>query len=143
MNHTPAEIIQSFLVEEGLGNTPVNINTEWPIYVAFLPDTQSPANALCVMDSTPIRDGRLMTGKTILHFGIQVLLRSLDYNAGYFKSGMIFEALEEVQNAEVVVDSTTYIVKNVSPSSGVLPLGMERETAKRRWMFSLNFNVTI
>ena len=118
---------------------------DWPTFVGTLPDgDRVPDNALAVIDTAPLKDGRIMGSAPLFHHGIQVLLRSFSYNPGYSKTLALAVALAAVANTEVEVESgVTYVLNNVTQFSGVIPLGQEQETTKRRWMFSVNFLATI
>ena len=142
MAESPAEIIQAYLVEEGLFQSPGTKNTVWPCFVGGFPD--APDDGAVVMDSTVEKDGRLMmAGRVIIHPRVQVLVRSREYTSGYAKAKLVFDLLEAVKKTEVEVDSNTHVLANASPVSGITPLGQEQETTKRRWMFSVNFQLTL
>lgn len=141
-------LMQAYLVSENLINEPGDKTVLWPGYIGFIPDGNVPDNLICVIDSNPILDGRLMTGETILHPGFQILVRARTYPIGHAKSVSLFEHLEMVKNEDVMLDSEDYVLKNVSPTTGVLYLGNEKDSqerlnSKKRYMFSLNFKVTL
>jgi hypothetical protein len=142
MNHSPAYIIAQYLINEGLVTDPSEVGL-WKIYVGAMPDGDDVEHDLVgAMDTTPVKDGRLMTGTTIFHHGVQLLLRSSAYNAGYAKITALAEAMDAVDDDQVTIGSDTYEIANVTHSTGVVVLGQEEGT-KRREMFSVNFLATL
>lgn len=143
MNYSPAYILAQYLIGEGLLKGPSESGV-WPAFVGSLPDGDGVDNdAAVLVDTAPVKDGRIMGGEPLFHHGVQILLRSVAYNAGYNKVAALAAALAGVQNDEVEVESgSTYTLNNITQISGVLPLGQEPGT-KRRWMFSVNFLATI
>jgi len=150
MNTSPAKVLREYLLKEGLveENGP---NTDWASYVGSLPDNANPAsnaarisdNIVAVMDTTPVKDGRLMSGVNILHYGLQVLVRAVKRSDGYQKCEAIAAALEAVDGATQVVGRYTYTFHNISQVTGTVSLGQEEESTKRRELFSINFLATI
>jgi len=143
MNETPAYIIKSYLVGEGLLTDPAD-SGDWPVYTGVLPDSPEVVDDIVAcMDTSGVKDGRSMkTGVTLFHQGVQILLRSEDYNDGYAKVQTLADALAEIQNAEEVISGTTYEINNVTQTTDVIVLSQE-EGSKRRGFFSVNFLVTI
>lgn len=142
MNHSPAYILAQYLIGEGLLSDPTGAGA-WKVYVGMLPDGQTTEhNAVGCIDTTPLKDGRLNSGPSIFHYGIQLLLRSSAYNTGYAKASALLEALEAVDRDTVTISGTTYRLMNVSPTGGIVVLGQEDGT-KRRELFSVNFLVTL
>lgn len=144
MNHSPAYIVQQYLIDEGIAIDPsVDADANWAAFVGVLPDGDKvDHDCMGVFDTSPLRDGRVMSGDTLYHYGVQVLLRSSDYNAGYAKADAIQTALEAVSRDNITIDSTTYRLDNINPTTGIVTLGQEEGT-KRRTVFSLNFLVTL
>ncbi len=144
MNHSPAYILAQYLIDEGLLTDPSE-SADWKMYTGSLPDgLLTDHNAVACIDTTPVKDGRIMGGDPLFHHGIQLLLRSTDYNTGYAKASLLAEAFAAVDDDQVAIDSglNTYEIANVSQVSGVLVLGQEDGT-KRREMFSVNFLATL
>jgi len=142
VNHSPAYILANYLIGEGLLQDPSE-SGGWPVYVGQLPDgPEAPDDAAVSIDTTPVKDGRVMGGAALFHYGVQLLLRSEGYNEGYAKAVDVAGALDGVDDDLVVLGANTYKLVNVSQATGVVALGQEKGT-KRRWMFSMNFLATL
>jgi hypothetical protein len=147
MDHSPAYIIAQYLIGQSLLSDPTGSGS-WPVYVGTLPDgNQAQDDAAGCMDTSPVKDGRIMSnGETIFHPGVQILLRALAYNTGYAKCEALMTALEAVSGAQETINSKTYQIDNVSPSTGIVVLGQEAQevnSSKRRELYSMNFIVTL
>lgn len=142
MNHSPAYILAQHLIAESLLSDPSGSGT-WPGFVASLPDGDSvDDDAAALVDTAPVKDGRIMGGDPLFHHGCQIVLRSSEFNAGYSKIDALAAAFADVDDTEVTIESgVTYTVASVTQISGILSLGMEPGT-KRRWLFSANFLAT-
>lgn len=135
---SPADVIRTFLIDEDLGSD----GGTWPIYVAFLPDT--PDDAIVVSDTAGMQDGRVMSGEQIIHPGIQVVVRGVDYVLTYSKISDIALALDGINGLSVALSSEdSYTLKNVSRTGDILPLGMDEVGDRRRFNFSVNAVITI
>lgn len=142
MNHSPAYIIAQYLKDQGEVTDP-DSSGDWMAYVGTLPGgDEAEHDAVGVMNTSPVQDGRLMTGAGIYHHGVQILLRASAHNTGYAKAHDLLEALEDVDDDQVTCGSDTYEINNVSPAGGVVSLGQEEGT-RRREMFSVNFLATL
>lgn len=143
MTHSPAYVLAQYLIGEGELSDPTG-SGDWPVFVGMLPDgADAPHNAVGLMDTAPLKDGRIMGGSPLFHDGFQLLIRASAYNTGYSKASDLAEALASVDDSEVEVESgSTYNLVSVTQASGILPLGQEQGT-KRRVMFSVNFLATI
>ena len=142
MDHSPAQIIVQYLVDEGLATEP-DSSGEWPVYTGHLPDgTGVVDNVLAVYDTPGTKDGRPLDGLPLFHDGIQVRVRSTDYSTGWIKARAVADALGEISEEVVAVDGTDYIIHNISQSTAVVPLGQEEGT-KRRDHFTVNFLATL
>lgn len=145
MNHTPAQILQEFFLSQDvpLFGRPTD-RMPWPLYVSFMPedDIHVCTEAGAIYDTTPSKDGRLMTGEVVFHYGIQIKIRSLDYITGW-KLGMeVQDLVETIHNAEVALEEKTYTVNNVSIASPLTFLG-RGDLDRGRVFFSVNFLVTL
>jgi len=142
MDHSPAYIIAQHLIDEGLLTDPTG-SGDWPGFVGALPDGEDvDHDAVGCMDTSPIKDGRIMGGESMLHYGVQLLVRADAYNTGYAKAQALMSELESLDDNDVIIGSDTYEINNASTTTGVVVLGQEEGT-KRREMFSVNFLITI
>jgi len=143
VNHSPAYIVAQYLIGQTLLSNPGD-SGDWHVFVGYLPDGDNvDHNAVGCIDTSPVKDGRvMMSGETILHYGVQLLLRASDYNTGYSKAETLMRNLETITEFKVDIGGDTYIIWNVSPATGVVAIG--QDDGSKRWeMFSLNFLVTI
>ncbi|MHA1344986.1 MAG: phage tail terminator protein [Candidatus Heimdallarchaeaceae archaeon] len=143
MDHSPAYIIYKYLVAEGLVTVPT-AGDDWPMFVGNLPDGNDVKNnATACLDTTPVKDGRVMEGETIFHEGCEILLRSVDYNPGWAKMKALKDALDAVNRNTITILTKTYRLDSITLATGITSLGQEENSPKRREMFSLNFLVTL
>ncbi len=151
MQHSPADIIRSYLISTGVCSMPSSVQV-WPAYVNMLPDTVN--DAIMISDLNGIRDGRNMrTGRTDEHQGLQIIIRSLQQPAGWQKSWAIGLVMDSTYCQGVTIDAAGYCIQNLSRRGGVTPLGMEqhfktlerqeKEVKLRRFIFSINAITTI
>jgi hypothetical protein len=140
----PSEIVREFLLSQ-LAVTIPNSGGSWPCFTASLPDGENAVDeAVCVYDDMPEKDGRLMsTSLVVLHYGIVVLLRSLDHSTGWQKINQIAGLLDLILHAPVTISSAEqFIIHNATRRSGVSSLGLESGT-KRRFMFDTRYVITV
>jgi len=141
MLHSPVEILRASLIAGGLGVLRSESPSEdWPIFVGHMPD--APDSAICVYDTAGVKDGRLMTGKTIRHHGWQIRVRTTAYDTGFVKMAMVSDYLDTVLREIVVIDETTYVIQAVIQTSGPVAVGQEPDV-KRRENFTLNGMMTL
>jgi len=138
---SPADVIRQLLIDEGLASN--DVEADWCAYTGFFPN--DPNQALCVYDMAGKQDGRLMkTGEQIIHPGIQIMIRGLDYLPTRFRAHDIAIGLDAQRKTVVAVESTgSYIVHNVSRIGDIMSLGMEMDGDRRRHLFTINAVVTI
>jgi len=131
-----SDIIRQLLIDLALVTTENS-------YVAFFPE--EPDIALCVYDTDPRKDGRLMrSGEQIEHPGIQITIRGKAYVETWQFARDVALQLDSVRRVSVALTSEgAYLVHNVSRSSGVLSLGMETVGSKRRHFFTINATLTV
>ena len=140
---SPAFILASYIIEQTIGSmTDPADSSDWPLYVSFMPDSSGvKTDAGALYDTSGIKDGRLMEGQVIQHYGIQLSIRSNTHVAGWAKAEAIASALDAVLNDSVIIDSVEYQIINITRSL-VISLGAEPGTKERR-MFTVNFVVTM
>jgi hypothetical protein len=141
MNKSPAEILAYYLMSQNTFSNPSSL-TPWPLFTTTLPTGKNIELAACINDTMSIKDGRLMSGENIIHFGIQVRVRGRTFTEGWMKIMEVASLFEQVHNVSIVIDvDNTYIIHNVSQTSSILPMGQDPET--RLFLFSMNFITTI
>ena len=140
---SPAILLRQYIIDViTLLQTPSGAAV-WPCYVGFMPDGDFvPDDSVCIYDTAGVKDGRLMVGPTIQHYGIQLRIRSTEYQEGWTRADAISSGLDAVVNYDLDYNGETYHIYNVSRTTPIVPLGMEEET-KRRWLFTANFLVTV
>lgn len=120
-----------------------SLSTDWPIYKSYLPDGDNVEdNAGSIYDYFSEEHSCLRTTGNGRHYGLQVMVRSLDYEAGHYKSQEILDALDGLQNEPIEFGDYNYEIQVVVPISGVNCIGREPNT-KSRYLFTLNFTSVI
>lgn len=137
----PAEILQGWLIAEGLGiaSTLSIPAPNWQTYYGNQPEKP---DAVIVCNDTQGRlDGRIgKTGETVTHPGFQILVRATTHALGYAKAYAIALALDAIRNAQVVIGGETNFIRTATRTGDVLPLGVDDN---RRHSFSINGTLTI
>ena len=141
MNIPASQIIQELFLRAGLatdgGQEPQGI---WPCYLSSLPP--HPDNALCVFDTTGMKDGREMQGRVVMHPAVMVQVRSQGYLAGWSKAEQVVQLIDAVRWSTVPLNFQNYTLTSINRNTGILQLGTESQGTKRRDMFSLNLLMT-
>lgn len=145
MTHSPSKILQQYLLDEGAVS--VTQGAEWRSFLGWTPDKGSHDNCVTLYDTDGVKDGRLFRGGTnILHPGLQIMVRSTDYETAHAKAQAIAALLEACFNTEVRVAGvpalSRYYIRNASQQSPVLYLGLE-EQGQRRFLFTINYLTTL
>ena len=138
--NSPANIIWQFLLDEGLG---MSTHVAWRAYVGFFPT--DPNEAICVFDMPGRKDGRIMrTGEQIIHPGIQIQVRGMEYLRTFQKAKTIALRLDRVQKESVATESDVfYTLHNVSRTGDIMHMGVETVGALRRHVFAINAVLTL
>ena len=142
----PSEILRQLLIIKGLGVLPsTREKTDpWPVYISHEPDgDEEDTNLITIYDVSGVKDGRLMTGSLVQHPGCQIRIRSRPFLVGWSRAKAIFELFESVLREELVIDTITYSIQNISITSPILPLGIMEDDTKKRDIFTLNVLLTI
>lgn len=143
MTNSPAKILAQHMISGGTLGDPGASSLSWPLYVGHMPDqTGVPDNAAAIYDVEGLKDGRLMEGTTIFHYGVQVRIRSRTFDAGWTKIQAVATAADAIKQAQVVIGGNTYTIAGVSQVGPALFLGLEGGT-KRRFLFTINMMATI
>ncbi len=141
--NTPAVVLASYIIDQAIGSmTDPDNGSAWPLYTSFMPDTGANTNCGAMYDTPGFKDGRLMEGAVIQHYGIQLKIRSDTHVAGYNKADAVAVALDAIANATITIGANEYQIYNVSRASPVISLGAEPGT-KGRQLFTVNFLVSL
>jgi len=125
-----------------LMTNPSNDDT-WPLYISSMPDGDAvETNCGAIYDTAGVLDGKISDGEVIQHPGIQISIRSDNYETGYAKIEAIALALDDTFLDTITIGGDTYSLRNISRTTPVIPLGSERGY-KRRFVFVVNFLVTL
>lgn len=143
LDTSPAIIVRAYLIDEALLSNP-SVAAEWPCYIGFMPDDGVGVqdDCVCLYDTRGILDGRLMSGPYMRHYGLQLKVRSLDYQEGWVKIVEMSRSMDTIMRELVDVGGEQYLINNISRTTAVVALGTERETS-RRYFFTANFKALI
>jgi len=140
---SPAVILRAYITETLATMTLPTAKTTWPLYVGHFPDGGNvKTNAGCVYDTSGVNDLRQMNGFVPQHFGIQLRIRSRDYEDGWAKIEDVAEELDTANNESITINSIEYEIQNLSRSTPILALGVEPGT-KRRYVFTVNYVMSV
>lgn len=139
MNHSPAKILATWLIAQGVFVS--TAGAEWKLFIAHQP--AKPTRCAVLYDTSGINDGRLMSsGEQIVHHGIQLRIRSEDYQNGWVKIKAAMEDLAALTNGAVVIGADPYTIVNVSQTSSIASFG-EENGSTRNYGWTVNFILTI
>ncbi len=141
---SPASIVATYLIGEGFVDDPVgSASLVWPMFISRMPDViDVPTDCVAIYDTPGLKDGRLMIGPVIEHYGLQIKARSGEYDDGWTKLEAISVELDSVRNQLVMVNAIEYQIYNIKRAGIVIPLGAELGS-KGRQLFTANFLVTL
>jgi len=141
--HSAADISSRAIALGGQGSDPEVLPLgNWPVYVDMEPDT--PDELLTCKDTTGTDHGRTMPdGAIVQHYGIQVVIRSMDKLDGYQKTQALRHWFaEEVYQASVTIDTATYIIHCFAKIGQTLSVGLDSPHTMR-WLHTLNVQAAI
>ena len=142
--HSPEQIVQQMLIDNGFGDTP-GAAADWPVYYAHLPDAKG-KQVIGVISTDGIKDGRIMRDNIQDHEGIQVICRGkrLQQSPPQTKAREIAQYFDTLSRVTVSIDGTDYLVQAISRISPVLGLGLDG-TGKtlQRYSFAINATITV
>lgn len=139
MSLSPADVLRNIMVADAQGTLPSAAGA-WPIHTGGMPN--DPDAAICIYDTAGQNDGRLMTGETITHPGIQVRVRAADYPTGFAKIKALRNYLDALHNESILLATVTYTVAAYKHRGSIISLGQEPDN-KRRIGFTTNGQLTI
>lgn len=139
----PAMILKKWFIDQGIGVAHTT-NADWRTYAPGMPDddTLAYSKVISVGNTTPVQDGRLGEGDVVEHPGVQIMIRSNDYNAGWDKGKAIEEALAiDLTGDQVTFDGEVYTIDEFTKTSGLTYI---RQTEKnKRSEFTINGTLTL
>lgn len=144
MNHSPARILQQYLIDQDIGVAPPS-TADWVCYVASMPELGD--NALCLYDSSGGRiEGRSRprlhhASKTVEHGNVTVRVRATNYETGRTKADSICDAFDSALRESVTIDGTDYLIQAITRTTSVKHLAVELNN--RRQIFEVGFLVTV
>lgn len=140
---SPASIMVAYVIEKLGKMTDPSDKNDWPLYVSHLPDGKNvKTDCGAIYDTSGVNEPRAMTGEVSRHPGIQLRIRSRDYETGYAKIEDIASALDEVINNTITIGTSEFEIQNVSRTSPIVSLGVEPGTRRRR-SFTVNYLLTM
>ena len=136
----PSVVMARYVIETlGLAGDPT-VGEDWPLYIGSMPDYGAPNDCMAIYDTTPVGHGRNMDGTYDQHFGMQLRVRSKEYDDGWDKINAVAEAVDLTYNDQVLMaDGNKYTIRTMTRASSVLPLGIEPQTKRRRYLFTVNW----
>lgn len=155
--HSPARVLQQFLVDVGLASDPRDGVTvgggvtygDWPVFRGREPDR--PDNLLKLSDTSPRSDGDTQVdGERQEHEGVQVFVRSADYDTGWLKLNDVCLELNAVARqftsvelfGELGTAGAVYQITACTKVSGPGPTGPDTPQGKRL-TFTANYLVSV
>lgn len=119
----------------------------WPMFIGTLPEGETTSSACCISDIQGDLDGRHMNGSTVEHQKVQIKVRALDYDEAWLKMQVLCGLLEAVQNEEVSLDNTIFIIYSISMASSITrvdnTLSSFSSIRNENYVFSCSFTCTI
>jgi len=141
--HTPSIILADYIIGTLSDMGRHSSGDDWPLFVSYLPEGDTvPVDCGAIYDTAGILDGRTGQGEVIQHYGFMIHIRSSVYDVGWKKAEEIADDLSECSNNLITVDSTEYLICNVTRTSPVTYLGLDKDT-ERVFLFSVNFITTL
>ena len=144
METSQSEILRQILSDGSFTSIP-NVGSVWPCFVGHLPDGGDMVdNAICIYDEQLEKNGRLMrSGETILHYAVQILLRTTHQDQGWLKLSQIANYLDSLVNLSVTVGSDSFVLLSATQRQGINALGIEDREPQRRFFFDAKYILSI
>jgi Bacteriophage minor capsid protein len=137
-------VVRQLIINKGLGvDQTTDTTDDWPVYNNYMPDAPGiKDNLITLTDTSGIKDGRIMrSGQTVIHPGIQVKIRAVDFNPGWVLMDAIGTMFDTIANVAVTVNVHNYVIAAIS-RNGIFSLGRESE-GKERSFIGMNILVTL
>ena len=143
LQESPASILAAYIINTLADMTSPSEENDWPLYISAMPSGNNvKSDCGAIYDTTGWKDGRLMAGQVIQHYGIQLKVRSKVYQTGWTKLENIASDLDKINGVLITVDSRDYSIETVVRTGPVGFMGQEEGT-RRRFLFTVNLQVTI
>jgi hypothetical protein len=145
LDHSPAHILSEYIIANLNLMTDPESDSAWPLFVGFLPDdspSKIPVSAGAIYDTPGVKNVKVSSGQMITKHGVMLKIRSQVYTVGWSKLKSIYKVTDATNNEEVIIDSATYNIQNISRLGTPMALGPGEDT-KRASQFTVNFLVTI
>jgi hypothetical protein len=153
LSHSPAEILQQLMVDEGIVVEPLlnDETTSWQAYVSSEPSM--PDNCVTVQDTVGTQDGRTVDGRVPAgeineHPGWQIRVRAVSHRVGFLKLSQIRkELMEQVYDAFVQLQDDllvnhVYSVQAITRIGSIVMLGTDAPDTKRS-LFTLSGTMAV
>jgi hypothetical protein len=127
LDHSPAQVIQHYLIDQGLAFDPAD-GVDWAVYHGHRPP--EPDNCVTLYDVPGTKDGRKMVGGEVQeHVGIQIAVRSTNVAAAYLKcKNILINFDSQVNRTLVSIGSVTYRIQSISRTTDVINAGREPDS---------------
>lgn len=137
LDHSPAIILQNWLVNTaGVGTLPSG-GGSWPVYAKY--DPENVDDRILIVGREGIKSGKTQyTKEVLLHRGIQILVtgrRTVD-DTTWLKAQEVTDALDSMTRQTLTIDSSTYTLWGVTRVGDTIPLGVQDQNHLSR--FSIN-----
>lgn len=138
MERSPAYLLWAYLIADDYLDRP--FEGTWPCFLGFSPSLLEKSNSCCIVDTTPIKDGRIQrTGEVCNHYGVQLLVRSVEYELGWSKSDSLQRVIASIHNQNVTAGVASYRIVNATKAS----VGYLGRDERRLCLFTMNFVLTL
>ena len=105
LQKSPASIIAYYIINTLSKMSDPSDGDSWPLFIASLPDGPNVETSCgAIYDTSGIRESKDMYGDVVVKQGMQLRLRSADYNACYVKIEDIAVALDDVNSASITIE---------------------------------------
>ena len=137
---SPAMLLRASLITAGIIGT---AGHAYPSYTGSLPAGID--DAVVLYDTASLQDGRLATGASINHPGVQIKVRTQSYTAGVNLCGSLQDHIDQIANEVIQWDALTYTIRAASRQGDFLSLGLQPDNPGDQvyWQFTLNIVMTV
>lgn len=150
LQHSPARIIAELIIAGGYGTDPERtVNGDWPIYTGNAPDR--PDSLIKVTLTAGMDDGYTNPNSERQEKpGVQILIRSVTEEEGYYKAQQIAIFLDQTRRRlvhiadieDIGTGTMSYILHSIMRTTNVIALGSDVPAGKRQ-LFTINAIVTL